>query len=83
MTRKEGKGYLRGDFLCEPGADSPHPLELLRAAERTEGLTVGDDARSERGTYSAERLDLVSAREIHVDDRRDDRLIGSRSCGLY
>lgn len=82
MTRKEGKGYLWGDFLREPGADSPHPLELLCAAERTEGIAVGDDARRERGADSTERLDLVSAREIHVDDRRGDRLIGGAGSGF-
>jgi|SRR5687768_5401536 len=82
MTRKQGKGYLRSDFLCEPGADSPHSLELLCAAERSEGVTVGDDARRERRAHSAKRLDLVSAREIHVDDRRDERLIWSLSCGF-
>lgn len=83
MTRKEGKGYLRSDFLCEPGTDSPHSLELLGAPERPEGIAIGDDARRERWADSTERLDLVSRREIQVDDRGDDRLLGNGRSGLY
>ncbi|MDP9179531.1 MAG: hypothetical protein M3O61_17800 [Gemmatimonadota bacterium] len=82
MTRKEGKGYLRGDLFGEPGAYPAHPLELVGAAERTEGIAVGDDARRERGANATERLDFVSGREIEVDDRGDDRLIWSGSSGI-
>jgi hypothetical protein len=74
MTRKERKGYLRSDFRRDPGADSADPLELVSAAKGTERVAVGDNARGEPGTHSAEGLDLCSGGDVEVDDRGDDWL---------
>lgn len=74
MTRKKRKGYLRGDFDGQPGADSADALKLISASEWAERITVGDNARRERGANAAKRLDFCGAGYVKVDDRGDDRL---------
>jgi hypothetical protein len=72
MTREEGKSYLRRDPGRETSADAPNPLQLIGAAEWTEGVAVGDDARGEGRADSPQRLDLPGGGDIEVDDRGND-----------
>jgi hypothetical protein len=78
MTRKEGKGYLRSDFLGQAGPNSTHPLELVRAAERTERITVGDDTRGQGRSNPSECLDFSCRGDVYINDCWDDRLV--RDC---
>ncbi len=74
MTRKQRKGYLRGDFGGQPGADSADALKLISAPEWTQGIAVGHNARRECGANTAKRLDLGGAGDVEVDDRCDNGL---------
>lgn len=74
MTPKKRKGYLRGDFGGQLGADSADTLKLISASEWAERITVGDNSRGERGANAAKRLDFCGAGYVKVDDRGDDRL---------
>jgi hypothetical protein len=74
MTRKKRKGYLRGDFGRQPGADSADSLKLISASKWTQGIPVSHNARRERGANAAKRLDFSRAGDVKVDDRGDDRL---------
>ena len=72
MTRKQRKGYLRGDPGGQAGADPADAPELVNAAEWPERVTVGDNSRGERRPDSPQGLDLGSRADVEVDDRGDD-----------
>lgn len=67
-TRKERKGYLRGDSGGQPGADPPDSLELVGSAKRTQGITVGDNSRRQRRPDTSKRLDFSRGSDVEVDD---------------
>lgn len=74
MTRKKGKGYLRGDFRSQFDADPPNPLELVNTSERTERIAVRNNSPGESGTDPAKRLDFGSCGDVEIDDARDNWL---------
>ena len=73
MTRKKGKGYLWSYFGGELGADSLDSAELVNAAERSEGIAVGDDPPAQGRTDPTKGLDLGGCCDVEVDDSRDER----------
>jgi len=70
MTRKEGKGYLTGDFFRQPLADTPNTLELIRAAERAKRVAVGHNASCQCRADTTESLDFGCRCNVDVDYRR-------------
>jgi hypothetical protein len=72
-TRKEGKGYLRGDSGGQPGADAPDALKLVDAAERAEGITVDDDPCRQRRPDASKRLDFGRGSDVEIDNRGNRR----------
>ena len=70
---------MRSELFGQYDSDSPDALQPVQAAKCSKRVPISNDPVGKRGPDTTQGLNLLSCRQVEVDDRRNRGRVGWRA----